>query len=291
MKALETGFDIVVTLVKEGPAAAWEKIKEQLSNLKEMVMEQVMTFVRDKIVAGRDHEARDQPQPGRRVHPGDHRDLQHRDVRGRAAARRSARSSPSFIDSISAIAAGAIGAAANRVEQTMAGLLTLVISFLARLVGLGKVTDAVLNIVKKIRAPIDKALDKVVEWIVNTAKKLGRIVAQAGVPADPVKRAQLGVDAAVAAVNALKGNAVGAALITPVLAAIKVRYGFKTLQAKAEGGSWWIEGEINPAKKKKTNKQAAAPGATAVRKSAKDRSRARTRGGSPACSSTTDKVA
>ena len=66
---------------------------------------------------------------------------------------------------------GAIGAAANRVEQTMAGLLTLVISFLARLVGLGKVSDAVVNIVNKIRAPIDKALDKVVEWIVATARR------------------------------------------------------------------------------------------------------------------------
>ena len=79
----------------------------------------------------------------------------------------------SFIDSISAIAAGAVGAAANRVEQTMAGLLTLVISFLARIVGLGKVSDAVANIVKKIRAPIDKALDRVVEWIGTMAKKIG----------------------------------------------------------------------------------------------------------------------
>ena len=60
----------------------------------------------------------------------------------------------------------------------MGGLLTLVISFLARLVGLGKVSDAVVNIVNKIRAPIDKALDKVVEWIVATAKKLGKLVAQ-----------------------------------------------------------------------------------------------------------------
>ncbi len=77
-----------------------------------------------------------------------------------------------FIDSIAAIAAGAVGAAANKVEQTMAGLLTLVISFLARLAGLGKVSDIVLDVVKKIRAPIDKALDFVVAWIVKLGKAL-----------------------------------------------------------------------------------------------------------------------
>ena len=27
MKAMETGFDLVVTLVRDGPMAAWEKIK------------------------------------------------------------------------------------------------------------------------------------------------------------------------------------------------------------------------------------------------------------------------
>ena len=84
-----------------------------------------------------------------------------------------------FIDSIAAIASGAVQAAADRVERTLGGLLTLAISFLARLVGLGKVSDAVTNIINKIRAPIDRALDKVVEWIVEKAKKLGKSLAGA----------------------------------------------------------------------------------------------------------------
>jgi hypothetical protein len=45
VKAMETGFDIVVTLVKEGPAAAWDKIVEQLSNLQDMVVKAIMDFV------------------------------------------------------------------------------------------------------------------------------------------------------------------------------------------------------------------------------------------------------
>src|SRR5262249_45092340 len=50
MKAMETGFDIVVTLVTEGPAAAWEKIKEQLSDLKDMVMGAITNFVIETVV-------------------------------------------------------------------------------------------------------------------------------------------------------------------------------------------------------------------------------------------------
>jgi hypothetical protein len=43
-----------------------------------------------------------------------------------------------FIDGLASIAAGNINAAAARVEAMMAGLLTLVISFLARIAGLGQ---------------------------------------------------------------------------------------------------------------------------------------------------------
>ena len=48
--------------------------------------------------------------------------------------------------------------AATRVESALAGLLSLAINFLAGFAGLGKVADKVMGVIKKIRAPIDKAL-------------------------------------------------------------------------------------------------------------------------------------
>jgi hypothetical protein len=179
LSALETGFDIVVTLVREGPAAAWEKIREQLSNLKDMVMEQIMSFVRESIVTAAITKLLTSLNPaGAFIQAiiAIYNTIMFFVERLRQIGQVVA----SFIDSISAIASGAIGAAANRVEQTMAGFLTLVISFLARLVGLGRVSDAVKKIVDRIRAPIDKALDRVVEWIVATAKKAGRLLASGG---------------------------------------------------------------------------------------------------------------
>ena len=168
--AMETGFDIVVTLVRDGPAAAWERIRETVSNLREMVMEQIMAFVRNKIVMAAVTRLVSMLNPAGAF------------IQAIIAIyntvmffverlRQIAQVAAAFIDSIAAIAGGAIGAAANRVEQTMAGLLTLVISFLARLVGLGRVSDAITNIINRIRAPIDRALDRIVAWIVNLGRR------------------------------------------------------------------------------------------------------------------------
>ncbi len=175
VKALETGFDIVVTLVTQGPAAAWEKIKETLTNLKEIVIEEITSFVTSKIVQIAVTKLLSMLSPAGAI------------IQAIIAIYNTimffverlaqiARVVAAFIDSISAIANGALAGAANRVESTLAGLLSLAISFLARLVGLGKVSDAIKGIINKIRAPIDKALDRVVAWIVAMAKKVGKFL-------------------------------------------------------------------------------------------------------------------
>jgi hypothetical protein len=257
VKVLEGAFDIVVTLVKDGPAAAWEKIKEQLSNLKEMLMGMILDFVKGTIVEVAITKILSFLSPvGAFIQAiiGIYNTIMFFIERLRQIAMVVA----SFIDSIAAIAAGNIGAAAARVETTMAGFLTVVISFLARFAGLGKVSDEVKKIIQKIRAPIDKALDAVIGWIVAMARKVGKFFAQAGTPKDPQQKLEQGLATATTAVNALSGASVTAGLITPVLGAIKIRYGFKTLVPVVDGNDWWIEAEVNPKRKAKTNKKTAA---------------------------------
>ncbi|QGX41830.1 DUF4157 domain-containing protein [Permianibacter aggregans] len=244
VRAMETGFEIVRTLVTEGPAAAWQQIREGISNLQQMVIEQIRNFVVVRVVQAAITRLITSLNPAGAV------------IQAIIAIyntimffiermRQIAQVAGAFINSISAIASGAIGAAANRVEQTMAGLLTLVISFLARLVGLGRVSDAVTNIINRIRAPIDRALDRVVAWIVNMARRLGRFVAQAGVPQDPQTRLRLASQAAITAVRNFSGP-VSAALLRPAFAAIKMRYGCESLDAFQRGGRWWVRVSINP---------------------------------------------
>jgi Domain of unknown function (DUF4157) len=171
VKALETGFDIVVTLVRDGPAAAWDKIQEQLADLKDMVIggiiDMIIGIVTKKAI----------PKLLAMFIPG----------AGFISAILSIYDTvmvfvqrlakiiqvvKSFVDSIVSIANGAIDAAATRVENTLAGLLSLAINFLAGFAGLGNVAEKVMEVIQKVRAPIDKALDWLVGWIVKAGKFL-----------------------------------------------------------------------------------------------------------------------
>ncbi|HKG95553.1 MAG TPA: DUF4157 domain-containing protein, partial [Gemmatimonadaceae bacterium] len=173
--ALETTFDIVMTLVREGPAAAWQKILEQLSNLQEMVFGQIREWVTRTIVGQAVIRILGMLNPAGAVIQAiiaTYETIMF--FRNRLA--QIIEVANSFLNSVDAIARGAIGAAADRVEQTMARIVPLVISFLAQLIGLGGISTTIRNIIARIRAPIDRALDRVVDWIVAQARRLGRAV-------------------------------------------------------------------------------------------------------------------
>ncbi|MDP9171005.1 MAG: hypothetical protein M3N54_10345, partial [Acidobacteriota bacterium] len=248
VKVLETGFELVVTLVTQGPSAAWEKIKEGVSNLKEMVIDGVMSFVKDRIVQAAITKLVSMLNPAGAF------------IQAIIAIyntimffierlRQISQVAMSFIDSIAAIASGAIGAAADRVEQTMGGLLTLVISFLARLVGLGKVSDAVLEIINKVRAPISSALDKVIPWIVTMAKKAGKFIVakikgtDERTPEDKMRDLQKAVQEIRPQIRAMFAKGPPGRLFKIRLAVWKIQYRLTELTIDASGT---VTATINP---------------------------------------------
>ncbi|WP_052162428.1 DUF4157 domain-containing protein [Aquabacterium sp. NJ1] len=171
VRAMEMGVDIVVALVTGGPAAAWGQLMETLGNLREMVMEQIISFVSRHIVEAAIVKLVSMLNPaGAFIQAiiAIYNTIMFFIERMKQIAQVAA----AVIDSIAAIASGAIGAAANKVESTLAGLLSLAISFLARLMGLGRISDAIRDVVERIRAPINRALDRVVLWIVNLARRV-----------------------------------------------------------------------------------------------------------------------
>ncbi|WP_437316196.1 eCIS core domain-containing protein [Sorangium sp. So ce385] len=249
VRVLETGFDVVATLVTQGPGAAWEKIQESLSNLRELVMEQIMTFVRDNVVQAAITRLVTSLNPaGAFIQAilAIYNTVMFFVERMRQIAQVAA----AFIDSISAIANGVIAAAANRVEQTMGGLLTLVISFLARIAGLGRVTDAVTGVVNRVRQPIDRALDRVVEWIVAQARRLGRFVmntargGRGAATGDP----QIRLRGAVAAAETLmEARGATTASVRQRLATIRDQFGLTALELRNPvGHDWIVVAQINP---------------------------------------------
>ena len=78
----------------------------------------------------------------------------------------------SVLDSIAAVAKGNIGAMAAKIEDSLAKALPLMISFLASLLGLGGISEKVRSLIQKVQAPINKAIDFVIQGAVKAAKKL-----------------------------------------------------------------------------------------------------------------------
>jgi hypothetical protein len=171
VKVLETGFDIVMTLVTDGPAAAWDKIKDQLSDLKDQVIGGITNFVVETIVKKAVMKVVSLLIPGGAFLQAiiSIYDTIMVFIDKLAKIIQVAKA---FLDSMMDIASGKLENAAKKVESVLAGLLTLAISFLAGFLGLGKIADKVMEVIKKIRAPIDKALDFLVDWIVKAGKSL-----------------------------------------------------------------------------------------------------------------------
>lgn len=171
MTGLEKGFDIIVALMTGGPAAAWEVIKEQLTALKDMVVDGIIGFVTDTIVKKAIPKLVAMFIPGAGFISAIISIYDTVKVFIEQLAK-IALVVKGFIDSIVAIAGGAIGAAAKRVEGILSGLLSLAISFLAGFLGLGKVTDKIMVVIEKVRTKVDQAIDKAIAWIVAKAKSL-----------------------------------------------------------------------------------------------------------------------
>lgn len=254
VKAMEAGFEIVKTLVTQGPAAAWEQIKAQLGNLKDMVIGGITDFVVDMVVT------KAVPKIIAMFVPG----------AGFISAiisiydtimvfvqklSKIAAVVGAFVNSIVQIAAGNIAAAAKRVETTLAGLLSLAISFLAGFAGLGKVADKVMGVIQKIRAPIDKAIDGVINWIVTMAKKLfAKVFGKEKKDERTPQQKQADLDRAMSEVEALQADPKATdQSIRKGLPRIKSKYKMQSLEVVVDADSELEEklhvvGKINPEK-------------------------------------------
>ena len=162
------------------------------------------------------------------------------------------------IDSVTAIAKGAIGVAATAVEGALAKALPVAISFLASLLGLDGISEKIKNIIGKIQAPINAAIDWVINKAVTLAKAAGKLLG-IGNEKDPEKdkadkeeRLEKGLTAAQKAVNRFAGKPVGKLVLNPILAGIKLVYRMQSLEAVQMGENWGVEGVVNPRRTVKT---------------------------------------
>lgn len=236
---LEKTAGVLVTLVKDGPAAAWEQIKTELTELKDQMISQVTQMITTEVVKAAVAKLVSMINPAGAI------------IQAILAIYNTvtffiqkinqiAAVVASFIDSISAIASGQVEGAAKKVEKTMASTLTVIIAFLAKFAGLGNIPEKLVGIIKKIRQPIDKGLDKIVAWLGNMLKKLGG------------KKDKDDYTEAFAAVGTAVNNAKQAKhtkeQLQTDIAPLKTKYKFKKLDVTDGSNGIEVKAEINPAK-------------------------------------------
>lgn len=249
VKAMETGFKIVSTLVTQGPAAAWDQIKEQLTDLQAQVIGGITDFIIGIVVQKAIPKLLGMFVPGAGFIPAI---LSIYDTIMVFVNKLSqiGQVVKGFVDSIVAIAGGDISGAAGRVENILASIVSLAINFLAGFAGLGKVADKVMGVIKKVRGLVDKGLDALIAWIVKMAKKLfAKVFGKEDKKAtDPVVQRQWdeGMKSVRTLAAGLQSKSIVKEEVERDLRGIKATYGFKELTLVKTGLKFRVHAVMNP---------------------------------------------
>jgi hypothetical protein len=271
MARMEQTVDVFKTLAGEGIAGLWRFIKDKVGDFEDLVLGSIKTFLIEKVIKAGIFWLIAFLNPAAAFIKAVKAII---DIVQFLMERGSEIMSfvSSITDSLGAIAKGALGIVAEKVEGSLAKALPLAISFLASLLGLGGISEKIHEVIDKVRAPINKAIDFVVMGAVKGFKKLfggaakwakgkfqqGKDWAKGKV--DGAKAKLRGGDdspegrdarlkaAAGDAVNTAKGMSgrISKTLLSPALAVIRTRYGLKKLLPFEKDGTWWVQAEINP---------------------------------------------
>ena len=158
--AMEEAVEIFQILQSDGLAGVWEYLKDQFSNLKEMVIDQIKEMVITQVITagvkwiiGLLNPASAFVKAAMAIY-----DIIMFFVNRGSQVLELVNS---VVDAVGAIASGAVGGAAKLVENALAKSIPVVIGFLASLLGIGDLAQKVQDIVGNIRERVDKAIDKV----------------------------------------------------------------------------------------------------------------------------------
>lgn len=168
---IEQMMEWLNVLISKGPMGIWEKIKETVGNFKEMVIEEIKTWLITKIVKAAVTKLVSMFNPVGAIVQAV---LTIYNVIMFFVERidQIMQLVSTIVNSLGAIVAGKIDAAAQRVEQVMAQMIPLIIAFLARLLGIGGIAGRVMKIIKKVQRKVDKAIDKLLKKVVKKIKGL-----------------------------------------------------------------------------------------------------------------------
>ena len=184
---LEQAAEIFRILMTEGPAGLWQHIQGMVGDLKSMVLDGIKGFIIEKVIIAGITWVLSMLNPASAF------------VKACKAivdivmffiqrASQIAALVNAVVNTLSAIAGGAVGAMASAVEGALASAVPVVISFLASLLGLGGIADKIKGIIAKVQEPIKKAITSVLRSAYNLLKKAGKFLFGKGKKKDDKKK-------------------------------------------------------------------------------------------------------
>ncbi|MDB5692564.1 MAG: hypothetical protein JWO81_1627, partial [Alphaproteobacteria bacterium] len=170
--ALEKGAEIFLVWKNEGFAGLWRMLKEKLEAMKEQALEQIQSMLMSQVIEAGVMWLIGLLNPAAAL------------IKACKAiyeivmffvnnGKRILEFVSAVLDSLADIAAGKIDGAAAKVEGALARTIPLAIGFLASLLGLGKISEKVKKIIEKLQAPVNKAIDWLLDKAVSLLKRAG----------------------------------------------------------------------------------------------------------------------
>lgn len=264
VSALESTFDVFKTLVTEGIAGLWSYVKEKLGDLKAMVLDQIQEIITTQVI-----EAGIKWIMGLLSPVGAF-------IKACKAiydivsffvekARQVASLIDGILDSVLAIAQGNLSGAATLVENALARSVSVLIGFLANLLGLSDLPAKIKSVMKAVQAPVNKAIQWVLTQAKKAALKLGRALGLGKKSKGPDERSpeekQRDLDTALSqADTVLRDPENSPEDVRTKLPRIKATFRLARLEVVSRPSPdqtevVWVEGSVNPSGKTQSVKK------------------------------------
>ncbi len=169
---LEFFASYLQTLIVEGWAGLWERIKQDLTTLRDTILNSIKEFIVTRLIMAAITKLATLFNPVGAI-------VQLvltawniftfiRDQLQRLFALAQA-----VVEAISNIARGILGPAMNKVESVLASLLPLALDLLARILGLGNIGAKVREIVERVQQAVDRAIDRLIDRVKSLFRRSG----------------------------------------------------------------------------------------------------------------------
>ncbi|BCL35121.1 DUF4157 domain-containing protein [Nostoc sp. MS1] len=169
---MEQSVEVFRVLASQGIAGMWQFVQDRIGDLNTLVIEPIKNFVIEKVITAGIEWILSLLTPASAF------------IKAAKAiyeivkffierAGQIADLINAILDAIGAIAAGSLDQAIKGVENALAKSLPVVISFLASLLGLGGIAGKIQAIFQKLRKPVEKAVDWIIDKGTKAFKKIG----------------------------------------------------------------------------------------------------------------------